>query len=146
MRLGKSQSAIANKIRLLRLSPEHRQRIVNARLTERHARALLKLDDGEKREEAINAIIAKEMNVQESEQYIEKLLNPVPEEETQRHPAMIRDVRLFVNTITRAVETMRESGLDARTSTNETDDYIEYTVFIPKNTVKKKRGNIRRMG
>lgn len=131
-RLGKSQSAIANKLRLLRLPPAQRHRIMAGRLTERHARALLRIVEDEERERVIDIIIAKELNVSETEEMIERMLLPKTESHRRRGGPVIRDLRLFVNTISRAVDTMRQSGVQAKTSKSETDDYIEYTIFIPK--------------
>ncbi len=131
-KLGKAQSTIANKLRLLRLSPDQRARILAARLTERHARALLRLDSDSDRTDALNAMIAEQMTAPDAERYINGLLNP-PEEAAQviRVP-LIRDVRIFINTLSKAVESIRKSGLDAKSAETETDEYIQYTVIIPK--------------
>ena len=134
-RLGKAQSTIANKLRLLRITRLQRERIAAANLTERHARALLRLPDGIVRDNALDEIIAKNLNVSAAEKLIDKqLMPPTPAKVTgiSRRGPVIRDVRLFVNTISRAVDTMRSSGLDARAAKSETEDYIEYTVYIPK--------------
>ena len=138
-RLGKAQSTVANKLRLLKLTREQRRRIMAAGLTERHARALLRIVEPDQRDDALNEMIARQMNVSDAEEFIEKLVNP-PEppaaQKEERRPArpltVVRDVRVFMNTLTRAVDTMRRSGLNARTAKSETDDYIEYTITIPK--------------
>ena len=131
-RLGKAQSTIANKLRLLRLSADQRARILAANLTERHARALLRLETESERTDALNAMIAEQMTAPDAERYVTELLNP-PEEAAQiiRVP-LIRDVRIFINTLSKAVESIRRSGLDAKSAETETDEYIQYTVFIPK--------------
>ena len=130
-KLGIAQSTLSNKLRLLRLDPILRQRIEAARLTERHARALLRLKE-EAREEALNVILAKQMTLSETEEYIEKLLNPeMPKPEPVRKKA-IGDVRLFANSLTKIVETMRSSGVNAVTEQKETDAFIEYKVLITK--------------
>ncbi len=136
-RLGKAQSTVANKLRLLRLTQDQRRRIIASHLTERHARALLKIDDDRRRDDALNEIIARQMTVTESEAYIEGVLAPPSEavrEEIVRamRVPLVRDVRVFVNTLSRAVDSIRKSGLDARSAETETEDYIEYTVIIPK--------------
>lgn len=133
-RLGKAQSTVANKLRLLRLTPDQRARILAASLTERHARALLRLESESARSDALNVMIAEQMTAPEAEQYVTNLLNPTVTDEKAdaiRVP-LIRDVRIFINTLSKAVDTIRKSGLDAKSAETETDEYIQYTVFIPK--------------
>ena len=137
VRLGKSQSAVANKLRLLRLSPDQRARIVAAGLSERHARALLRLVEDKERDDALNEIIARQLSVRETEEYIERLMNPPPEEPVQEKPPVIRehvirDFRIYVNTLTKAVDAIRRSGLDAKADKTENESFIRYTVIIPK--------------
>lgn len=133
-RLGLAQSTLSNKLRLLRLSEEHRNRIITARLTERHARALLRLED-ENRENALNFIIANALSLKESEEYIENILNPqkeaLPPEKPIRKYA-ISDVRLFYNSLSKLVNTLQNAGLNAKTRKYENDKYIEYKVRIIK--------------
>ena len=137
VRLGKSQSAVANKLRLLRLNPDQRARIVAAGLSERHARALLRLVEDKERDDALNEIIARQLSVRETEEYIEALLTPPVEQAVLEKPPVIRehvirDFRIYVNTLTKAVDTIRRSGLDARADKTENDAFIRYTVIIPK--------------
>lgn len=136
-RLGKSQSTIANKLRLLRLSFEEQEWIVNAGLTERHARALLRIEDEQIRREALSKIISENLNTQQSENYISYLLNSTPETEKKKgtSKAVIKDVRIFVNTINKAIDTMRLAGIDAQSNKTDTDNFIEYTIRIPKSQV-----------
>ncbi len=129
-RLSKSQSAVANKLRLLRLSKSQRDSIENLRLTERHARALLRLPDDSMRDEVLTEIIVKGLNVADTEKYIERLLSPPPP--PAKRNFAVGDIRLFVNSITHAVELMRSSGVQAQTQRVDTDEYIEYRVIIPK--------------
>jgi ParB family chromosome partitioning protein len=141
LQIGKKQSTVANKLRLLRLTLEEQDWITQAGLTERHARALLKISDDDLRKEALSHIVAENLNVKESEHYINTILEKginVGNFKGEKK-VVVRDVRIFVNTITKAVDTMRLSGIDAISQKQETADYIEYTVKIPKNnTVKKK--------
>lgn len=130
MKLGKSQSAVSNKLRLLRLTKSQRESIANVNLTERHARALLRIADDSLRDEALREIIVKGYNVSQTEQYIDRLLAP-PKEPVRRNCA-IGDIRLFVNSLSHAVELMRSSGVNAQTQRVDTDQYIQYTVIIPK--------------
>ena len=130
-RLGKSQSTVANKLRLLRLSEKERRRISDAGLTERHARALVRIDDPEVRKNALGTIIEHHYNVRQTDDYVMRLL--VGNEATRQHKTfIIKDVRIFLNTISHAVKTMKQSGIPAQTLQSETDDYIECVVSIPK--------------
>lgn len=138
-RLGIAQSTLSNKLRLLRLNDEQRERIITARLTERHARALLRLE-GEERENALNYIIANALNLKESEEYIENILNPKEEEAPPEKPIRkyaISDVRIFYNSLSKLVNTLQSAGLNAKTRKYENDKYIEYKVRISKNTSPK---------
>jgi ParB family chromosome partitioning protein len=134
-RLGKSQSTIANKLRLLNLSYDEQDWIVQAGLSERHARALLKIYDQELRKEALSNIIARNLNVSQTEEMIDKLLyNNSVKEVVQKgtRKIVIRDIRIFINTINKAVDTMKQAGIDAVCNHIDSGDYIEYTVKIPK--------------
>lgn len=135
-KLGKSQSAIANKLRLLNLSYEEQDWITQAGLSERHARALLKIYDSELRKEALSKIISQSLNVSQSEEMIDRLIynSAVPEKKsTGTQKIVIKDVRIFINTINKAVDTMKQAGIDAVCKHIDSGDYIEYTVKIPKN-------------
>ncbi len=135
-RLGIAQSTLSNKLRLLRLSEEVKEKITLARLTERHARALLRLPSF-KREEALDFIIAEDLTLKETEEYIEELLNPKIEEKPKMEEkpvrkAVIGDVRLFSNSLSKLVDTLKTAGIEASSRRNETDKYIEYKVRIKK--------------
>lgn len=133
-RLGKKQSTVANKLRLLKLTEEEREMIVQAGLTERHARALLRVQDDSLRLSTLKQVIEKKMNVQQTEDFISRLLEHLEtrQKKTSKRTIIIKDVRIFMNTIQKAVSTMRMSGIPAITAQNETDDYIECVVRIPK--------------
>lgn len=128
-RLSLSQSAVANKIRILRLSESEQKIILEKGLCERHARALIKISDAEQRKKALEYIARRGLNVTESEKYIEKLLNF---KKGGRQKFVFKDLRIFVNTINKAVDTMRASGIRASATKDESDGYIEYTIRIPK--------------
>lgn len=144
IQLGKKQSTVANKLRLLRLSYDEQDWIVQAGLTERHARALLKIQNEDSRKEVLSHIIAENLNVKETEKYISSLLDnkkvqPLHNNNNNNDKKIVvKDVRIFVNTISRAVDTMRMSGIDAVSNKEETEDYIEYKVKIPKETALEK--------
>ena len=132
LRLGKSQSTLANKLRLLRLTQEERKKISENGLTERHARALLRVDDVELRGKVLDAILAQHLNVQQTDQFIERILSEKEDKPKNKKRIIVKDIRIFMNTISHAVKTMQLSGIQAKTIRNETDDYIECIVRIPK--------------
>ena len=138
-RLGIAQSTLSNKLRLLRLNDDQKSRILTARLTERHARALIRLE-GAQRDTALNYIIANGLTLKESEEYIESILNPPQLEKApieQIKPIRkyaISDVRLFYNSLSKLVGTLQSAGLNAKTRKYENDKYIEYKVRIKKDT------------
>ncbi len=136
-RVGKSQSAVANKLRLLKLSPTLLEALRASGLTERHGRALLRLPE-QQRKEAMNHIIEEGLNVAQTDAYIDQLLSPPPEKPSKRsRPKIyIRDIRLFLNTLRRGLETMQRSGLDAQCGQEENEDSIVLTITIPKNKTK----------
>lgn len=132
-RLGKSQSYLSNKLRLLRLSDELRSVILENSLSERHARAILRLDSDIDRLKALLEIIEKNMNVSETDKYIDSIVTPVKQKSRPKF-RKLKDIKLFINTINHAVDTMRNAGIKAVSEENETSDYIEYVIRIPKTT------------
>ncbi|MDP4120454.1 MAG: ParB/RepB/Spo0J family partition protein [Bacillota bacterium] len=138
--LGKKQSTVANKLRLLKLTYEEQDWIIQSGLTERHARALLKIDNIDLRKEIMSKIIADSLNVSQTDQLVEQMLAPAAEKRDGRAKTIVvKDIRIFLNTINKAVDTMRLSGIDAYSKKEETEDYIEYTVKIPKSCAFKHR-------
>lgn len=129
-RLGIAQSTLSNRLRILKLPEEMRFKISRAGLTERHARALLTLEDDVSRQRALSIIIDRHLNVAESERMIEQMISRRNRKGTSLRG--IRDVRLFINTLNHAVDTIRRAGVDADTARSETEEYIEYVVRIPK--------------
>lgn len=129
-KLSIAQSTLSNKLRILKLPEEMRFRLARAGLTERHARALLSLEDDIQRERALSIMIDRHLTVQESERMIEQMLSKNSERKTNLRG--LRDVRLFINTLNHAVDTIRRAGVDADTARSETEQYIEYIVRIPK--------------
>ena len=132
-KIGKSQSAVANKLRLLRLSDGVRQKLQEAGLTERHARALLRLTDEQEQLRVIEHIVKGQMNVAQTEDYIERLLQQrqtVPPK--GRTTYIIKDVRLFLNSISRGLDMMRQAGVEADWGRKDTDEAILLTIRIPK--------------
>ena len=141
-RLGKTQSTIANKLRLLRLSAEEQEWIENAGLSERHARALLRLEDESVRRCALSRILSEGLNVAQSEALITSLLNSTPDKSKRGNSkAVIKDFRIFLNTINKAVSTMRLAGICADTIKTDNDNFIEYTIRIPKDKLGRTEEN-----
>ena len=132
-RLGKSQSAVANKLRLLRLPEDVRALLRENGLTERHARALLRLQDPEVQRRAAGDMVRRGMNVAQAEAYVEKLLQSAQVTPPRgRSTYIIKDVRLFLNSVDRGLHLMRQAGVDAGWNRQDTDREILLTIRIPK--------------
>lgn len=129
-KLGLAPSTVSNKLRILRLPEEMRFELARSGLTESHARALLMLEDDNQRARALSIIVDRHLNVAESERMINQMIN---RNNRSRNPLRgIRDVRLFINTLNHAVDTIRRAGVEADAARSETEEYIEYVVRIPK--------------
>ena len=147
-RIGKSQSAVANKLRLLKLSPQVLETLRSHGLTERHGRALLRLPT-ELRGQVLDTVIQENLTVSKTEELVDQLLQPpplpqappqpVPEPAPAEKPVsrkkpvlLVRDIRLFLNTINHSMEVMRRSGISASCGREESEDAITLTIVIPK--------------
>lgn len=137
-KIGKSQSAIANKLRLLKL-PEYIQSMINdERITERHAHALLKLNTGQAQQEVINQIYNKELTLKETEDLVERISrNNIPSESRERYnnqnvSMIIRDARIFLNTIKETVKRARQTGIDIFMIETDNEEHHEITIRITK--------------
>ena len=130
-KLGKAPTTISNKLRLLRIPEEIRHKITQENLTERHARALLRLTTFNQMERAISIIAEKRLTVAESEKLVSQI---IANDSGKKQPPvkLFKDVRIFVNTLNHAVDTMRRAGIEADSAKSETEEYIEYIVRIPK--------------
>ena len=131
-RLGKSQSALSNKLRILKLPIDIRYHIEKENLTERHARALLRCESEKQMWSVLEVIRERKLNVEQTEAYIDSIIYKKPEKTHRNVVKVFRDVRIFVNTVNKAINTMIEAGLPAESNKTETDDYIEFYVKIPK--------------
>jgi ParB family chromosome partitioning protein len=135
-RVGKDQSTIANKLRLLKLSPSVRDFIFREKLTERHSRALLKIEGEESQLAVLQVVVAGNMNVRETETFIAELLQKsVKKPPLERRPAMlkiVKDVRIFINTIGELATQMKKIGLDVQLSQEQDDDFVTITMVVPK--------------
>ncbi len=124
--LGRSQSSVANKLRLLKHSEEVLDALRTAELTERHARALLKLPTEGQKMEAITVIAQQDMNVARTEQYIQSLLQS--DQPCERHP----NVNAYIRNLTQNLAKMQEKGISAISERRETEDEIVLTITFPK--------------
>ena len=132
-RLGRSQSAVANKLRLLRLGEACAAALRQYNLTERHARAALRLEGEERRLAALRKMGEEQMNVAAAEAYVEELLRRAQRQSPPRPPIyVIKDVRLFLNSLRRGMDTIRRAGVNARYDKQENEEDIVITIHIPK--------------
>lgn len=137
-KIGKSQSTIANKIRLLRLPPMVKKILSDNNLTERHARALLKLHDEQLQLKVLKHVCEKGLNVKKTEELVERAIERFTRQEKEKAPEKkftkaIRDIRIFVNTIRQAIELMKSSGVNAKAAQFDRGEYVEFIIRIPKN-------------
>lgn len=144
-RLGMSPSAVANKLRLLRLPGDVLDKLCSAGLTERHGRALLRLGSFQMQRRALEKMIEEDMNVAAAESYVERLLRG-EEAELSEHKAekeatepscaqrtfVLKDLRLFQNTLSRSMELLRQSGVTAELSREESGDAVTFTIRVRK--------------
>ena len=163
-KLGLSQPTIANKLRLLALSPAEQSLILEFHLTERHGRALLRLSPGESREKLTRLIGEKHLTVRETEELIERLLKgetapdtpdtpdaptvpdatdaPAPRKRVRsaRKVMLVKDVRVFLNTVNQAIDAMKHAGIPAEATREDHGEYIEYLVRIPTHAAEDGKG------
>lgn len=130
-KLGMAPSLLADKLRLCSLDCELKQRITAARLSERHAKALLSLPP-EDRSDALNHIIAEGLTFSQTEKYVDELLSPPKQREEPLRKCAVGDLRLFANSLNKMVNTMRSGGIRAEAKRFENETHIEYTVMIRK--------------
>jgi len=140
-RIGKSQSAVANKLRLLKLPSDVLEGLRDGGLTERHGRALLRLQDAETQRAALSRFLHDNMTVAVAEAYVDRLLTKTPPAgETHRTLFVLKDVRVFLNTLNHGLEIMKKGGIEADLEKRETEDRLILTVSISKHSLKKTRG------
>ena len=139
-RIGKSQSAVANKLRLLKLPEDFLEALRENGLTERHGRALLRLSTPQKQRAALEYILENDLTVAATDAYVDALLqSPAPEPEEEKEQAqpkrsfILKDVRVFLNTLSRSLDMMKQGGIDAGMQREETEDSLILTISIPKN-------------
>ena len=136
-RLGVQREALKEKLRLLKINALDRERILAANLTERHARALLNLPQGDI-SDVLDAVICGNLSEKETEELVRSITNPPKARITPLKPvrkSVIGDIKFFSNSLSKLLSTMENSGVQVSFSNNETKDYVEYEVRIEKNTV-----------
>lgn len=134
VRVGKKQSTIANKLRLLNLPLEIRNALKEAQLTERHGRALLKLKNSELQEQVLKQIIKNGWNVKQTEEHIAKLLDEAAPKQKKRL-VIVNDVRIYLNSVKKIVSTINDAGIPAQIKQELDGDDVVVTLRI-KNTKK----------
>ena len=130
-RLGKSQSTIANKLRLLNLSEAVKQTLAERKITERHARALLSLHSEELQVKVLEDILTKELNVKQTEARVAFYKETAKPKKAKR-ASFTKDVRLAVNTIRHSIDMVSGSGLQIKTNEKDHEDHYEIVIQIPK--------------
>lgn len=131
-RIGKSQSAVANKLRLLKLPTPVLERLRDGGATERHARALLPLADPALQLQAADTILKEKLTVAQTEALVDQLLHPAPPVRRPRRVFVVKDVRLFLNSLNRGMALMRSAGVDAQCSREDREEEILLTIHIPR--------------
>lgn len=143
-RLGKGQSTIANKLRLLHLPEPVQQALLARQVTERHARALLALPSEEMQVKLLNETLERGWNVKQLEERVKaaiaKLERQTPKRAKKR--GLSRDVRLAVNTIRQSLEMIEKTGFEVDCQENEDSDYIEFVIRVPKHGAKTAEGTV----
>lgn len=129
-RLGKGQSTIANKLRLLQLPEPVQEALRRRAITERHARALLMISDPAKQMAMLQEIITKQLNVKQTEMLIKKMLEVTKEQSKSQRKTISRDTRIALNTIRQSIQMIEETGIVIDTEEKETSDYLEVIIRI----------------
>ncbi|WP_290782898.1 MULTISPECIES: nucleoid occlusion protein [unclassified Exiguobacterium] len=130
-KLGRSQSTIANKLRLLRLPNDVREALKQRTITERHARALLPLKDEALQVTVLAEILEREWNVKETERRVERLMTPQPPKK-KRHKSFARDTRIALNTLRDSVDMIEQTGLTIEKEEVDCEEYVEVRIRIVK--------------
>lgn len=137
-KVGKQQSTISNKIRLLVLPLEIQLLLAKNHLTERHARALLKVDDNQRRMQLLQKIIDHNLNVKQSEKLIEDFLQKTEEESRKSDKLKYINYKIYINTIKKAFFSISDVEKDAKYYQEDRGDHFEVRIIIPKNEYHRK--------
>lgn len=138
-RLGKSQSTIANKLRLLKLPEDFRELLYTGHLTERHARTLLKLPGEDIQGRVLKQILENNLNVKQSENLVDEYFQYLKNKEKpgrKKKKVVIRDLRIFINTIRQSIKAIKKAGLNPLVTEKDCGNYFEITIRLPKDSDK----------
>ena len=128
----KSEVSVRNKLNLLKFSEEERKLLIDNELSERYATVLMKIKNTDIRKNVLNKVIDNNLNLFDTEELVERVTDSDNNKNNPRHRIVIKDIRLFYNTINKAVSTMRQSGINATEEKTETDEFVEYRIRITK--------------
>ncbi len=131
-RLGKGQSTVANKLRLLKLPQPIQDALLNKQITERHARALIPLKDPDKQVKLLEEVIEKNLNVKQTEERVIRLLESKAQKPKPKRKAFSKDMRIAVNTIRQSLSMVTDSGINLDAEEEEFDEFYQFTIRIPK--------------
>ncbi|WP_404348660.1 nucleoid occlusion protein [Sutcliffiella horikoshii] len=131
-RLGKGQSTVANKLRLLKLPSEIQDALLQKKITERHARALIPLKQPERQVAVLAEILEKHLNVKQTEERVVKLLEAANPKPKAKRKAFSKDMRIAMNTIRQSLTMVNDSGIKLDSQEEETEEYYQFTIRIPK--------------
>lgn len=133
-RLGKGQSTVANKLRLLKLPQFVQEAILKREITERHARAMISIKDENIQLQLVTLIKENDWNVRQLEEYIQQLTQPQEEvkKEKPKRKAISKDIRIALNTIKQSLSMVTKSGISLKTEEEDNEEYYQITVRIPK--------------
>lgn len=131
-RLGKGQSTVANKLRLLKLPHEVQDALLNKQITERHARSLIPLKNPQLQVQLLEEIIEKSLNVKQTEERVVKILSHNDEKPKPKRKAFSKDMRIAVNTIRQSLTMVSDSGINLASEEEEFEDFYQFTIRIPK--------------
>ena len=133
-RLGKAQSTIANKLRLLRFTDSERMMLITKNICERQARSIIRISDTVKRRKVLDEVIRNNLNIAQTEELVDKILEAdmrIKPVKKQKPSVKIPFPRLYINSLNNLVKSMRESNIECETSTVEENGFFEYTIKIP---------------
>ncbi|MBM7662218.1 ParB family chromosome partitioning protein [Bacillus mesophilus] len=131
-RLGKGQSTVANKLRLLKLPEEVQQALLQKQITERHARALIPLKDPEKQIKLLNEIIEHQYNVKQTENKVNRLMEELVKKPKPKRKAFSKDMRIAMNTIRQSLTMVQDNGVELDSTEEEFEEYYQITIKIQK--------------
>lgn len=132
-KVGKQQSTISNKIRILALPKDIQEQLAENKLTERHARALLKLVEETSRKKVLQRVIDNNLNVKQTEKIIEEVLKKEEEENRKKNKINYISYKIYINTLRKAFSQIAEMEKNAKFTQDDKGDYMEVKIIIPKN-------------